>query len=300
MAAGLGKGSGRFRDTGIMKVIGVIGAGTMGSGIAAVSALSGFNVLLSDQNPAALKHAEELAISWFTDGVEKGKISISRKEEALRRLTLSTSNDAFAECDLVIEAVAEDLTVKQQLFGAIENIVRSECLIATNTSSLSVTAIAASASSPERMCGLHFFNPPLQMKLVEVVRGVHTSDETLRSGIEFVKKLGKTPVTVKDTPGFIVNRVARPFYGEALKILGEGIAGVEDIDTIVREEGGFPMGPFQLMDLIGIDINFAVTKSMFKQSFGEPRYRPHPIQKAMVDAGFLGRKTKRGFYRYQS
>jgi 3-hydroxybutyryl-CoA dehydrogenase len=283
-----------------MKLIGVIGAGTMGSGIAAVAALSGFTVILTDQNAATLRAAEQRSAEWFSRAIEKGKISAAGRDETLRRLSFTESVESFSPCDLVIEAVIEDLAVKQQLFRALEKIVRADCLIATNTSSLQVTALASATSSPARVLGLHFFNPPLQMKLVEVVRGLHTSEETLRRGIDVVKKLGKTPVTVKDTPGFIVNRIARPFYGEALKILGEGVAGVDDIDTIMRDEGGFPMGPFQLMDLIGIDVNFAVTKSMYEQSFGEPRYRPHPIQKAMVDAGQLGRKTKRGFYRYES
>jgi 3-hydroxybutyryl-CoA dehydrogenase len=283
-----------------MKVIGVIGAGTMGSGIAAVAAMAGFTVFLTDQEQSVLDDAGQRTVEWFAQAVEKGKITPAGKDDARRRLNLGVSINLLSACDLVVEAVVEDLSVKQKLFQAVEKIVRPDCLIATNTSSLQVTAIASAIASPARVLGLHFFNPPLLMKLVEVVRGVHTSGETIRRAIEIVKKLGKTPVTVKDTPGFIVNRIARPFYGEALKILGEGIAGIEDIDIIMREEGGFPMGPFQLMDLIGIDVNFAVTKSMFEQSFGEPRYRPHPIQKAMVDAGYLGRKTKRGFYRYPS
>jgi 3-hydroxybutyryl-CoA dehydrogenase len=283
-----------------MKAIGVIGAGTMGSGIAAVAAVAGFTVFITDQNSTALITAGKRIDDLLSQTAEKGKITAAENVAARRRVTFGESIDILSSCDLVIEAVVEDLPVKQRLCEALEKTVRPDCLIATNTSSLQITAIASAAAAPSRVLGLHFFNPPLLMKLVEVVRGVHTSEETIRRGIGFVKALGKTPVTVKDTPGFIVNRIARPFYGEALKILGEGIASIEDIDTIMREEGGFPMGPFQLMDLIGIDVNFAVTKSMFEQSFGEPRYRPHPIQKAMVDAGHLGRKTKRGFYRYPS
>jgi 3-hydroxybutyryl-CoA dehydrogenase len=198
----------------------------------------------------------------------------------------------------VIEAVVEKLEVKQDIFRRLEAICQSNAIFATNTSSLSITAIASVLSRPERVVGMHFFNPAHLMKLVEIIRGHRTAEAVVSRASDLARALGKIPVHAKDTPGFIVNRCARPFYGEALRVLGEGIASPEDIDRIVKLEGGFKMGPFELMDLIGIDVNLAVTQSMYDQTFGEPRYRPHVIQKNMVNANLLGRKTKRGFYDY--
>ena len=206
----------------------------------------------------------------------------------------------FSQCDVVIEAAIENLEVKRDIFIRLEAICNPETILATNTSSLSVTSIASSINGSSRVVGMHFFNPPHIMKLVEVVHGHRTSNIALEKTVALARMLGKVPVVVKDTPGFIVNRVARPFYGEALRLLGEGVASVEDIDRIVKLEGAFKMGPFELMDLIGIDVNLAVTKSMYEQTFGEPRYQPHVIQQTMVNAGHLGRKTKRGFYNYNS
>jgi 3-hydroxybutyryl-CoA dehydrogenase len=188
--------------------------------------------------------------------------------------------------------------LKQELFRKLGEICSAEAILATNTSSLSVTAIASVVRGPERVVGMHFFNPAHIMKLVEVVQGHRTAETAVAATRAAAAAMGKVPVTAKDTPGFIVNRVARPFYGEALRLLGEGVTSVEELDRILRLEGGFKMGPFELMDLIGIDINFAVTKSMYDQTFGEPRYRPHLIQQQMVNAGQLGRKSKRGFYSY--
>jgi len=200
---------------------------------------------------------------------------------------------------VVIEAAIQQIQAKKEIFKRLESICPPETILATNTSSLSITEIAAATERRDRTIGMHFFNPAHVMRLVEVVRGHETSEKTVQHIIDLAKSWGKTPVTVNDTPGFIVNRIARPFYGEALRILGEGIASLEDIDRIVKSEGGFKMGPFELMDLVGIALNYEVTKSIYEQTFHEPRYRPHPIQKQMVESGLLGRKSGRGFYYYE-
>jgi 3-hydroxybutyryl-CoA dehydrogenase len=281
-----------------MKTIGIIGAGTMGAGIAHVSALSGFTVLLHDVSDAALESARSRIAKDMQSGVDKQKLSPQEMAEGLGRLQFHASLNGLRQADLVIEAALERLELKRDLFQQLESVCSETALLASNTSSLSITSIASGMAHPERVLGMHFFNPVPRMKLVELIRGYSTDEGVLEAATKFVKLLGKVPVTAKDSPGFIVNRIARPFYGEALRLLGEGVASVEDIDRIVRLEGGFKMGPFELMDLIGIDVNFAVTKSMYEQTFGEPRYRPHIIQKTMVEAKLLGRKTKRGFYGY--
>lgn len=283
----------------MFKNVGIVGAGTMGSGIAQVVALSKIDVALYDVNDILLRQGIEGVRAELKKGVQKGKLTPERLTETMDRIRLRSNLSELGHCDIIIEAVIEDLRVKKDLFKHLEQNCKPTTTLATNTSSLSVSAIAAGTSKPERVIGLHFFNPPHLMKLVEVVRGQNTSDETLRSSIEFVEHIGKTPVAVKDTPGFIVNRVARPYYGEALRLLGEHVASVEQIDRIAKVIGGFAMGPFELMDLIGIDVNFSVTQSMYDQYFGESRYRPHPIQKRMVESGLLGKKTKRGFYEYE-
>jgi len=280
-----------------MKTIGIVGTGTMGSGISYIAAASGFTVLLHDISSERLQHGLGSIKSLIAKGVEKNLISSA--EETFQRVHTKNSLAELSPSDVVIEAAAEDLNVKQDLFRQLDTLCGSETILATNTSSLSVTEIAAATKNPQRVLGMHFFNPPHLMNLVEVVHGHRTSAETLAAGVELTKTLGKVPVVVKDTPGFIVNRVARSFYGEALRLLGEGVSSVEEIDRIVRLEGGFRMGPFELMDLIGIDINYAVTRSIYEQFFFEPRFRPHPIQKQMVSAGMLGKKTGRGFYGYR-
>jgi len=281
-----------------MKTIGIIGAGTMGAGIAHVSALSGFSVLLHDVSEAALESARSRISNEMQSSVDKQKLSPQKMTEGLGRLQLHASLSGLRGADLIVEAALENLEVKRDLFKQLESICSETAILASNTSSLSITSISSGLARPERVLGMHFFNPVPRMKLVEIIRGTSTDDGVLEAATKFVASLGKTAVTAKDSPGFIVNRIARPFYGEALRLLGEGVASVEDIDRIVRLEGGFKMGPFELMDLIGIDVNFAVTKSMYEQTFGEPRYRPHIIQKTMVEAKLLGRKTKRGFYGY--
>lgn len=281
-----------------MNNIGIVGAGTMGAGIGHVAALSGCNVVLHDVSEDLLNRALKRIDEDLQKGIEKQKLTPQQKSDALKRIQTTTSFEKFSKCEFVVEAAIEKVDVKHQIFRHLESVCSEKTILASNTSSLSITVIAANAKHPERIAGMHFFNPPHLMKLVEVIRGNHTSEHTIEQTVQFAKQLDKTPVIAKDTPGFIVNRIARPFYGEALRILGEGITTVEEIDRIVTKEGGFKMGPFALMDLIGIDVNFAVTQSMYEQTFGEPRYKPHVIQQTMVNAGKLGKKTKQGFYKY--
>ncbi len=281
-----------------MKTIGIIGAGTMGSGIAEVAALAGFTVLLHDTDSAALHRAVERIGKDLHHGSRTQKRSGADAAAARALIHALGTLEELAGADFIIEAAVEDLRVKAEIFRRLGSIVARDAILATNTSSLPVTAIASHAQNPESVVGMHFFNPPTILPLVEIVRTHSTSTAALHATIELALAMGKKPIVCKDTPGFIVNRVARPFYGEALRILGDGIAGVEIIDRIARESGGFRMGPFELMDLIGIDVNYAVTCSVYEQFFQEPRFRPHPLQRAMVESGRLGRKTKEGFYRY--
>jgi 3-hydroxybutyryl-CoA dehydrogenase len=282
----------------MITTIGIIGSGTMGSGIAEVAALAKFDVVLQDVSKSAVATAIERIKQNLNRAVGRDRITAVDATEALYRIHATDDSGQLSSSDFIIEAAPEGLNVKREIFERLDAILASEAILATNTSSLSITSIAATTKRPQQVVGMHFFNPPPLMKLVEVVAGKETSSETVAATAELVRKMGKTPVVCKDTPGFIVNRVARPFYGEALRLLGEGVASVEEIDRIVKLEGGFKMGPFELMDLIGIDVNFAVTKSVYEQFFHEPRFRPHPIQRQMVEAGTLGRKTKKGFYSY--
>ena len=283
-----------------MHSVGVVGAGTMGAGIAHVAAAAGFETFLYDLSTEALESGLAKVSRGIQKSVEKGKIPAGAAPEILGRIHTRNTLEELGECGIVVEAVIEEPAIKKEIFRRLSGAVRPETILATNTSSLSVTALAAGIPHPGRVLGLHFFNPPVVMKLVEVVRCEETSADAVERAVKFTTALGKTPVIVRDTPGFIVNRIARPFYGEALKLLDEGVTTVETIDRIVKLEGGFRMGPFELMDLIGIDVNLAVTKSVFDQTFGEPRFRPHRIQQDMVNAGRLGRKTGRGFYDYTS
>ena len=279
-------------------VIGVIGAGTMGSGIAQVAAVAGYGVILYDIEAAALNRSIMQIENNLTKAIEKNKLTIEEKETALAKIKTSVDFSQLKYCTTVIEAAAERLDIKQGIFQRLDDLLSHESIIATNTSSLSVTVLGAATRRPDRVIGMHFFNPAHRMKLVELIKGIETSQTTISRITSLTKEFGKTPVLASDTPGFIVNRIARPFYGEALRLLGEGVAGVDEIDRIVKKSGGFKMGPFELMDLIGIDINFSVSKSVYEQFFHEPRYRPHPIQRQMVDANLLGRKTGKGFYEY--
>ncbi len=278
--------------------IGIVGAGTMGSGIAQVAALAGYTVILYDIEQSAIEKGINTIYNNLAKGVEKKKLT--EKDSEIAREQISTTNDLLRlkDATTVIEAVVERLDIKQALLQRLDDILPHESIIASNTSSLSITALGASTERPDRVIGMHFFNPAHIMKLVEIVKGKETSHTTISRITSLTKEFGKLPVLASDTPGFIVNRVARPFYGEALRLLGEGVASVEEIDRIVKKSGGFKMGPFELMDLIGIDVNLSVSRSVYEQYFHESRYRPHPIQQQMVDGNLLGRKTGKGFYEY--
>lgn len=279
--------------------IGVLGSGSMGTGIAQVAATAGHEVYLCDKNPEALNKASQFLQKILNRLVEKGRLDDPEAKAIFGRIYLVEDLSAYEEADLVIEAIVENLEIKKAVFQQIEKIVSKDCILATNTSSLSVAAIAAACEQPERVIGIHFFNPAPLMKLVEIIPAVQTSIETIEKATEWIENWGKLVVKAKDTPGFIVNRVARPFYGEALRILDEGLADVATIDWAMKELGGFRMGPFQLMDYIGNDINYTVTETVFKAFFYDPRYRPSFTQKRMAEAGYLGRKSGRGFYYYQ-
>lgn len=281
-----------------LPVIGVIGSGSMGTGIAQIAATAGHKVIVFDNNEASLAKSSESLKKVFNRLVEKGRKSQNEAEGILACINYTSQIEAMSEAQMVIEAIVENLEAKKNLFSHLEVIVDDDTILATNTSSLSIASICAACSKPGRVIGIHFFNPAPLMPLVEIVPAVQTSGETLVEARNLIDSWGKTTVTAKDTPGFIVNRVARPFYGEALRILEEGIADAPTIDWAVKEIGQFRMGPFELMDYIGNDINYAVTESVFEAFFYDPRYRPSFTQKRMVEAGWLGRKSGRGYYSY--
>jgi 3-hydroxybutyryl-CoA dehydrogenase len=276
----------------------VAGSGAMGSGIAQVAAVAGHRVRLYDNNPEAVERAIAAIAKAFARLVEKGRMGAAEADLARERLQPLRAVADAGDAALVIEAVVEDLDVKRALFAAFEAVVAPGCILATNTSSISVTAIAAKLTRPERLVGMHFFNPVPLMALVEVVLGVATDKAVADTVAATATAWGKHPVLARSTPGFIVNRVARPYYAEALRLLQEGAADAATIDAVLRDCGGFRMGPFELMDLIGHDVNFAVTRSVFDAYFGDQRYLPSTVQQELVNAGFLGRKSGRGFFRY--
>ena len=284
-------------------VVGVVGAGAMGSGIAQVAAVAGHHVVLGDAKAQAVGQALAGVARSLARDVGKGRLDQSSADAALARISdagnLGGGFERFARCGIVIEAVLEDLAVKRALFAALERVVHDECILATNTSSLSVAAIGGECRKPARVIGVHFFNPAPVMPLVEIVPAITTDAPVVARARALVDAWKKVTVVATDTPGFIVNRVARPFYGESLRLLEEGIADVPTIDWAMRELGGFRMGPFELMDFIGNDVNYAVTQSVFEGFFHDPRYRPSLTQRRLVESGLFGRKRERGYYDYR-
>ncbi|HEX6575004.1 MAG TPA: 3-hydroxyacyl-CoA dehydrogenase NAD-binding domain-containing protein [Gemmatimonadaceae bacterium] len=285
--------------------VAVIGAGAMGSGIAQVAASYGHGVLLFDQAEGAVEKAIASIEKNLDRSVEKNRLTQEHADVVRSRILTggwakspATAHEDLAKASLIIEAIVEDLNVKRELFASIEKVVAEDAILATNTSSLSVTAIARGCARPERVIGVHFFNPPVVMQLVEIVPGLATSDDITQRMRTLIDSWGKKTVLAADTPGFIVNRIARPFYGEALRIYEEGIADMATIDWAIREIGGFRMGPFELMDFIGNDVNFAATKSVYEATFHDSRFKPTLTQQRLNDAGFFGRKSGRGYYDY--
>lgn len=270
----------------------------MGRGIAQVAATAGHEVTLSDTNTKALDSAQASLQKILNRQVEKGRMTDEQVKGIMGRIHFTDTLSAHSESGLIIEAIIENLEIKKQVFQQLETLVSKDCMLATNTSSLSVAAIAAACEHPERVLGIHFFNPAPLMKLVEVIPAVQTEAGVVERARRLIDNWGKLTVLAKDTPGFIVNRVARPFYGEALRILEEGIADVPTIDWAMTELGGFRMGPFTLMDYIGNDINYTVTETVFKAFYYDPRYKPAFTQKRLSEAGYLGRKAGRGYYNY--
>jgi len=278
--------------------VGIIGSGTMGSGIAQVAATSGCAVKLYDTNQIALDKSKLALEKVLTRLVVKGRIDASEKENIQSNISYVNSLKSLGDSDLTIEAIVENLEIKKKLFSELESYVSDDCIIASNTSSLSIASIAAALQKPERCIGIHFFNPAPLMKLVEVIPAIQTKNEIADKTVQIISDWKKVVAVAKDTPGFIVNRVARPFYGEALRIYEEGLADFVTIDQSLKTLGGFRMGPFELMDFIGNDINYTVTETVFAAFYFDPRYKPAFTQKRFAEAGYLGRKSGKGYYDY--
>jgi 3-hydroxybutyryl-CoA dehydrogenase len=283
----------------MLKHLGIVGAGTMGTGIAQLAALSKIDVQLYDVNETILRRSLERIKADLRKMINLGKLPHEEFTAALERIRTRTSLPDLGHCDCIIESVVEDIRVKKDLFKHLDANTNSTAVLASTTSSLSITSIAALTRNPERVIGLHFFNPVNTAALVEVVKGYKTNSETLDRAIECVKLLGKETIIVKDIPGFVVSRVSLPFFSEALRLFGENVAYAEQIDNIVKKVGGFSTGPFETLDQMGIDTALAEIESLYNQSYGEPRLRPHPILKQMVESGLLGKKSAKGFFNYE-
>lgn len=278
---------------------GVLGAGTMGTGIAQIASAFGHTVFLYDAYPAQLEKSKKGLEKILNRQIEKGRMTDAEVSDILNRIHFVDHLSDFKDCDFVFEAIVEELQAKKDQFARLEAIVSKKCILATNTSSLSIASISSALRNPERFLGVHFFNPAPLMKLVEIIPGISTANSSVTATKNLIDSWKKITVLAKDTPGFIVNRVARPFYGEALRIYEEGIADAPTIDWAMKEIGGFRMGPFELMDLIGNDVNYKVTESVFKEFYYDPRFKPSFAQKRLVEAGRLGKKSGIGFYNYK-
>ena len=281
-----------------MNRIGIIGSGTMGIGIAQVAATSGCKVFLYDANPAQTEKSLQNLQQTLNKLAAKQKISAERSAKIYDSIKPCSNISDFKDCNLVIEAIIENKEIKSKVFQNVEEIVSENCVIASNTSSISITSLSSELKNPERFIGIHFFNPAPLMPLVEVIPGLLTENNLAQEIVDLMKSWGKSPIIAKDVPGFIVNRIARPFYGEALRIVEENLATPEQVDDAMKSLGNFKMGPFELMDLIGIDVNFSVTKTVYQDYFFDPKYKPSLLQQRMSEAKLLGRKTRKGFYDY--
>ena len=279
-----------------IKLIGVVGAGQMGSGIAEVALTSGFNVLMRDVTPEAIERGKKRIATDLDKRVQKGKMSSDEKEETLKRLSTTTGLEDFKDCDFVIEAAVEQISLKGEIFRTLDQITRKEVILASNTSSISITRIASFTKRPDRVIGMHFFNPAPIMKLIEIVRGLVTSDETFQTTKDLSLKLGKAPHEAKDFPGFVSSRLIFSFMNEAVYTLYEGLGKAEEIDAIMKMGANHPMGPLELADYVGLDTCLSVMK-VLQEAFGD-KYRPCPLLYKYVEAGYLGVKTGRGFYDY--
>jgi 3-hydroxybutyryl-CoA dehydrogenase len=281
-----------------IKKVGVVGAGTMGNGIAHVFAMSGYDVVLMDVEESFLDRALAIITKNLDRMIKKEKITEADKEATLSKITKTTKVKDMADCQIVVEAASEDYAIKQKIFKDLDSVCGEGTILASNTSSISMTEIASNTRCPEMVVGMHFMNPVPMMKLVEIVKGVQTADETANLVVELAKKLGKTPVLVNDYPGFVSNRVLMPMINEACWALMQGVADKEAIDTVMKLGMAHPMGPFELADLIGLDVCLAIMEVLY-EGFSDSKYRPCPLLRNMVKAGYLGRKTKRGFYNYE-
>lgn len=281
-----------------MKKVGIIGSGTMGIGIAQVAATSGCEVFLYDANSNQTEKSLLNLKNTLNKLVEKQKISAEKSDDILSKIKSCNELSGLKDCDLIIEAIIENKEIKTKVFQELEDLVSDKCVISSNTSSISITSLSSELKNPERFIGIHFFNPAPLMPLVEIIPGLLTKANLATEIFSLMESWGKIPVIAKDVPGFIVNRIARPFYGEALRIAEENIATFEQIDDAMRTLGNFKMGPFELMDLIGIDVNFSVTKTVYQDYFYDPKYKPSLLQQRMSEAKLLGRKTGKGFYDY--
>jgi 3-hydroxybutyryl-CoA dehydrogenase len=281
-----------------IRTVGVLGCGLMGSGIAQVTAAAGYKTIVREVDDTFLRKGLDRIRRFVEDGVTKGKVSAESRDQVLANLSGATTFDALKDCDLVIEAIVENLTEKKQSLGALENCVGPNAIFASNTSSLCITELASATRRPDRFAGLHFFNPVPLMKLVEVVRGLTTTDETYRTIFSFAQSLGKEPITAPDRPGFIVNRLLVPYLLDAVRAYENGLGTLEDIDKGMKLGCGYPMGPFTLLDFVGLDTTYYIANIMYEE-FKEPTYAAPPLLKRMVLAGKLGRKTGEGFYKYE-